>query len=91
MALSRWERGVQRVPANVYIQLGRLAGDPLCWYFWGCTGLCTVHVMRVLPAARQRLQRDGLAQIRVVHAGGGKKSSTAPLGQISLKNLTEMI
>jgi transcriptional regulator with XRE-family HTH domain len=34
MAISRWERGIQRVPANIYIQLGKLAGDPLCWYFW---------------------------------------------------------
>jgi DNA-binding transcriptional regulator YiaG len=77
MALSRWERGVQRVPANIYIQLGRLAGDPLCWYFWGCAGLRAVDVMRVLPAARQRLQRDGLDQIRVVHAGGGKRAQPA--------------
>jgi SOS-response transcriptional repressor LexA/DNA-binding XRE family transcriptional regulator len=77
MAVSRWERGIQGVPADIYIQLGKLAGDPLCWYFWGCAGLRTVDVMRVLPAARQRLQRDGVAQIRVVHAGGGKKSSTS--------------
>jgi len=73
MALSRWERGLQRVPANIYIQLGRLAGDPLCWYFWGCAGIRTADVMRVLPAARQRLQRDGPAQVRVAHAGGRKK------------------
>src|SRR5882672_2686024 len=23
-----------RAHSNIYIQLGRLAGDPLCWYFW---------------------------------------------------------
>jgi DNA-binding transcriptional regulator YiaG len=26
MAVSRWERGVQEPPANVYIQLGNLTG-----------------------------------------------------------------
>jgi SOS-response transcriptional repressor LexA len=75
MAVSRWERGIQKVPANVYVQLGNLAGDPLCWYFWGCAGLRTVDVMRVLPAARQRLQEDRLPKLRLVHAGGKKKSS----------------
>ena len=75
MAVSRWERGIQKVPANIYIQLGNLAGDPLCWYFWGCAGLRTVDVMRVLPAANQRLQEDRLPKLRFVHAGGKKKSS----------------
>ena len=76
MAVSRWERGIQEVPANVYIRLGNLAGDPLCWYFWGCAGLRTVDVMRVLPAARQRLQDDRLPNLRFVHAGGKKMSSS---------------
>jgi len=75
MAVSRWERGIQEVPANIYIQLGNLAGDPRCWYFWGCAGLRTVDVMRVLPAARQRLQEDRLPKLCLVHAGGKKKSS----------------
>jgi len=75
MAVSRWERGIQKVPANIYIRLGNLAGDPLCWYFWGCAGLRTVDVMRVLPAASQRLQEDRLPKLRFVHAGGKKKSS----------------
>jgi hypothetical protein len=75
MAVSRWERGIQQVPANIYVQLGNLAGDPLCWYFWGCAGLRTVDVMRVLPAARERLQEHRLPTLRVVHAGGKKKTS----------------
>jgi SOS-response transcriptional repressor LexA/DNA-binding XRE family transcriptional regulator len=75
MAVSRWERGIQKVPANIYIRLGNLAGDPLCWYFWGCAGLRTVDVMRVLPAAGQRLQEDRFRKLRFVHAGGKKKKS----------------
>ena len=66
--------GFRQVPANIYVQLGNLAGDPLCWYFWGCAGLRTVDVMRVLPVARQRLQEDSLPNLRIVHAGGSKKS-----------------
>jgi len=75
MAVSRWERAIQEVPANIYIRLGKMAGDPLCWYFWGCAGLRTVDVMRVLPAASQRLQEDRLPKLRLVHAGGKKKIS----------------
>jgi DNA-binding XRE family transcriptional regulator len=75
MAVSRWERGIQQVPANIYIELGNLAGDPLCWYFWGCAGLRTADVMRVLPAASQRLQEDRLPKLGLVHAGGKKKGS----------------
>jgi SOS-response transcriptional repressor LexA/DNA-binding XRE family transcriptional regulator len=74
MAVSRWERGMQEAPANIYIQLGKLAGDPLCWYFWGCAGLLTEDVMRVLPAAGRRLHEDRFPNLRVVHAGGRKKS-----------------
>ena len=74
MAVSRWERGIQEVPANIYIRLGNLAGDPLCWYFWGCAGLRTADVMRVLPAARRRLQDDRLPILHIAHAGGSTKT-----------------
>ena len=52
MAVSRWERGVQEPPANIYIQLGNITGDPECWYFWGRAGLHSGDLMRVLPAVR---------------------------------------
>jgi SOS-response transcriptional repressor LexA/DNA-binding XRE family transcriptional regulator len=71
MAVSRWERGILKVPANIYIQLGNLAGDPLCWYFWGLTGLRTQDVLRVLPAARKRLYESRAAKVVVVHSGDG--------------------
>ena len=78
MAVSRWERAIQKAPANIYIQLGNLAGDPLCWYFWGCAGLSTADVLRVLPAASRRLHEDRFPNLRVVHAGG-QKNSMSPL------------
>lgn len=84
MAVSRWERGIQEAPANIYVRLGNLAGDPLCWYFWGCAGLRTADVMRVLPAARHRLQETRFPNLRVVHAGGGKRVATADFVAIPL-------
>src|SRR5271170_2153055 len=69
MAVSRWERGVQEPPANVYIQLGNLTGDPECWYFWGRAGLTNQDLMRVLPAVRSRLRRERMPSLQVVQAG----------------------
>lgn len=69
MAVSRWERGVQEPPANVYIQLGNLTGDPECWYFWGQAGLSSHDLMRVLPAVRSRMRQDRRVKLEFVHAG----------------------
>jgi SOS-response transcriptional repressor LexA len=69
MAVSRWERGVQEPPANIYIQLGNLTGDPECWYFWGRAGLTSEDLMRVLPAIRSRFRRDRVPSLQVVQAG----------------------
>ena len=69
MAVSRWERGVQEPPANIYIQLGNITGDPECWYFWGRAGLHSGDLMRVLPAVRTRLQKERLPDLQIVHAG----------------------
>jgi phage repressor protein C with HTH and peptisase S24 domain/DNA-binding XRE family transcriptional regulator len=69
MAISRWERGQAEPPADAFIQLGNLTGDPLCWFFWGQAGLSTADVMRVLPKASRRLRKDRLPNVQVVHAG----------------------
>src|ERR1700677_3505884 len=69
MAVSRWERGVQEPPANIYVQLGNITGDPECWFFWGRAGLSSGDLMRVLPAARSRLRNDRKLKLEVVQAG----------------------
>src|SRR3954465_4454882 len=69
MAVSRWERAVQEPPANIYIQLGNITGDPECWYFWGRAGLHSGDLMRVLPAVRTRLQKERLPDLQIVQAG----------------------
>src|SRR6202171_6200466 len=65
MAVSRWERGVQEPPANIYIQLGNITGDPECWYFWGRAGLSSDDLMRVLPAIRSRIRQDRRVKLEV--------------------------
>src|SRR5579863_9118501 len=69
MAVSRWERGVQEPPANIYVQLGNMTGDPECWYFWGRAGLSSDDLMRVLPAVRSRLRKDQVFNLQLVQAG----------------------
>ena len=78
MVVSRWERGAQEPTAGSYIELGNLAGDPLCWYFWGRAGLRSEDVMRVLPKLRGGLSRAAPVNIQLVSAGSGAKKSELP-------------
>jgi SOS-response transcriptional repressor LexA len=75
MTVSRWERGETEPSAAAYIRLGNLAGDPLCWFFWGRAGMYSAHIMRVLPAASRRLRQGRVASVQVVHAGAETLSS----------------
>jgi SOS-response transcriptional repressor LexA len=71
MGVSRWECGVQEPPARSYIELGNLAGDPACWYFWARAGLRTEDLMRVIPNLRGRLRKTALPEFEIVNAGSG--------------------
>jgi len=85
MGVSRWERGNQEPVAGSYIELGNLAGAPLCWYFWGRAGLRTEDLMRVMPTRGQRFSRPPVTDFSVAHAGSGKKKlRTPPLVAIPL-------
>lgn len=60
MAPSRWERGINEPPAEIYIQLGKMVGEPACWYFWEKAGLKKSDIAAVMnrgtrPAARHRV------------------------------------
>ena len=48
MAVSRWERAINEPPAEAYIQLGKLAGVPECWFFWQKAGLSKSDLRRAL-------------------------------------------
>ena len=75
MAVSRWERGAQEPPSHSYIEVGNLAGDPLCWYFWARAGLRSEHLMSALPAMQKRLRQAHNHDFEIVSAGSGKKKS----------------
>lgn len=48
MAVSRWERGINEPPAECYIQMGKIAGSPDCWFFWERVGLTRSDISRCL-------------------------------------------
>ena len=85
MGVSRWERGAQEPPSHSFIQLGNLAGDPDCWFFWERAGLRSEDLMRVLPKLRSRRKRIGAQDFEIVHAGAvGRKPQQAQLVAIPL-------
>ena len=78
MSVSRWERGNQEPSADSYIELGNLAGAPVCWYFWGRAGLQTEDLMRVMPKLGKRFSRTRTVVLQSAAAGGGSKIPVAP-------------
>ena len=79
MTVSRWERGNQEPSAGSYIELGNLAGVPVCWYFWGRAGLQTEDLMRVMPKKLgKRFSRTRTVVLQSAAAGSGSKIPVAP-------------
>jgi phage repressor protein C with HTH and peptisase S24 domain len=75
MAVSRWERAAQEPPSHSYIELGNLAGDPDCWYFWGRAGLRNEDLMRVMPDLERRLNVTKSVEVEIGKAEvAGKKT-----------------
>lgn len=73
MAISRWERGLQEPPADSYIKLGELAGNPDCWYFWERAGLKISEIMRLLPKNKRIFPKSAFPDFDIVVAGSGAK------------------
>jgi len=88
MGVSRWERGAQEPPSHSYIELGNLAGDPDCWFFWGRAGLRSEDLMRAVPKLRSRFPESGVHSFQMVHAGAtAMKVEKAQLVAIPLLKL----
>jgi len=75
MAISRWERGEQEPTDRAYIELGNLARNPKCWYFWGRAGLHSENLLRVMPKMRDRLQTSTFANLEIARAGSGAQKT----------------
>lgn len=79
MVVSRWERGASEPPSHCYIELGNLAGDPQCWFFWERAGFRSEDLLRVMPGLQRRLRENRLPDFEIVAAGsGGKKRKFKP-------------
>jgi DNA-binding XRE family transcriptional regulator len=48
MVISRWERGLQKPPADCMISMGKMAGPPVGWYFWKLAGISPDDAKRML-------------------------------------------
>jgi SOS-response transcriptional repressor LexA len=84
MGVSRWERGAQEPASHSYIEIGNLAGDPECWYFWGRAGLRSEDVMRVMPGMEKRLRRAHAHDFEIVSAGSGNRKLTEKLQLVAV-------
>jgi DNA-binding XRE family transcriptional regulator len=73
MAVSRWETGKQEPTSQCYIQLGNLAGQPDCWFFWGRAGLKGSDLEHIFPGPRSRARLSVWRDFEIVRAGSGKK------------------
>ncbi len=90
MTVSRWERGISEPPSHTYIEMGNLAGDPRCWYFWERAGMSKGDLLRVLPQTRERLRKLQTPHLEIVTAGSGTKKleSNDKLQLVALPLLT---
>lgn len=72
-AVSAWMSGRKEPAPETYIQLGRLAGHPDCWWFWERAGLNKSDVARALPELEESLYTRADVPVVVEPAPGGMK------------------
>jgi phage repressor protein C with HTH and peptisase S24 domain/DNA-binding XRE family transcriptional regulator len=78
MALSRWERGTHEPPAQCYIQLGNISGEPQCWWFWARAGFKSTDLSRIFPEGHGELRGAKFPELEIVAAGAHKRLSKMP-------------
>jgi len=77
MAVSRWETGKQEPTSQCYIQLGNLAGEPDCWFFWGRAGLSNRDIESIFPGPKAAARMTAWPDFDIVRAGSGRRSPGA--------------
>jgi Peptidase S24-like len=76
MAVCRWEAGSHEPPAQCFIQLGNLSGEPECWWFWARAGLRTADISRTLSQGHGELHKARFPDFEIVCARDGRKRAT---------------
>ena len=69
MALSRWERGTHEPPAQAYIQIGNLIGEPESSWFWERAGFKTTDLAKMIPDGGAILRKSVFPDFDIVVAG----------------------
>ena len=77
MALSRWERGTHEPPAQAYIQIGNLIGEPESSWFWERAGFKSSDLSKMVPEGRRILRKSVFPDFDLVVAGSHRKSNSA--------------
>jgi SOS-response transcriptional repressor LexA len=77
MALSRWERGTHEPPAQAYIQIGNLVGEPESSWFWERAGFKSSDLSRMLPEGHGVLREAAFPDFEIVVAGNRKKNTAS--------------
>jgi SOS-response transcriptional repressor LexA len=75
MALSRWERGTHEPPAQAYIQIGNLIGEPESSWFWQRAGFKSSDLSKMVPEGRGILRKSSFPDFEIVAAGSHKKNT----------------
>jgi SOS-response transcriptional repressor LexA len=77
MALSRWERGTHEPPAQAYIQIGNLIGEPESSWFWERAGFKSSDLSKMVPEGRRILRKSVFPDFDLVVAGSHRKNNSA--------------
>lgn len=77
MALSRWERGTHEPPAQAYIQIGNLIGEPESSWFWERAGFKSSDLSKMVPEGRGVLRKSIFPEFDIVVAGSHHQSHAA--------------
>lgn len=77
MALSRWERGTHEPPAQAYIQIGNLSGEPESSWFWQRAGFKTSDLSKMVPEGLGILRKSSFPDFEIVTAGSHKRNGLA--------------
>jgi len=76
MALSRWERGTHEPPAQAYIQIGNLIGEPESTWFWERAGFKSSDLSKMVPEGRRVLRKSVFPDFDLVIAGSHRKNDS---------------
>jgi phage repressor protein C with HTH and peptisase S24 domain len=62
-AVSRWESGAKEPGRKTYAEMGNIAGEPDCWYFWKRAGLDKGALIEQVPLTQPTVQTSVQVEI----------------------------